>query len=100
MKWPLMSTAAAFAVLGFQTSHTGYAPPPRVGPKVEGGKGQERARRRLAAKLKANKQIPSGARVTRQQERAVQRSAAKHARVTPAEFGRRKMAVLKKARAE
>lgn len=53
-------------------------------PKSEPGAGVLRARARLAAKLKANKAIPSSERVTRQQIRAQQRKEAKTWRETPA----------------
>lgn len=85
---------ALAALIKSDFAHAGYAPAPRVGPKVEKGTGAERARKRHAAKLKANQLIPSGDRMTRQRYRALKRTAAKESRITPAEFGRRKMAIL------
>lgn len=99
MKHLLQSVAGFFGIARSDFSFTGYAPPPRVGPKVEFGGGAHRARKRLNAKLKANKLIPSGDRMTRQRLRAMKRAAVKESRITPAEFGRRKMEVLKRAKA-
>ena len=98
MKFASHLKSSALGVLammfGMNTSHVSYAPPPRVGPKVQKGLGAERARKRLAAKLKANKAIPSGAYVSRQQRRSQARSEAKKVRIKPAEFARRKMSAI------
>lgn len=90
-------TAGALAIMGYAglSDHQGYAPAKRVGPKKETGWGAARARARLNAKLKANDAIPSGDRVTRQRIRQAQRAEAKKQRITPAEFGRRRMAVIR-----
>lgn len=53
-----------------------------------------RADARLAAKLKANKAIPSAGKMTRQQRRRTALKQAKSARLSAAEFGRRKMKVI------
>jgi len=42
------------------------------------GKGMERERDRMAAKVEANKSIPSGDRMTRQRRRAAERAATVH----------------------
>jgi hypothetical protein len=92
---------AAFGHLGFDVlaDHNDYAPAKRVGPKKERGLGAERARKRLKAKLKANESIPSGDRMTRQRRRQAERIEAKQHRITPAEFGRRKMDAIRRGAA-
>lgn len=84
-----LSTGLGALIAQFGATQEAYAPPRRSAPKVENGAGARRAAKRLAAKRKANKAIPSGAYMTRQQRRAEERADAKARRVTPAEQARR-----------
>ena len=62
--------------------------------------GADRAAARLRAKLNANKDIPSGERMTRQRRRAAARAKARQARIAPAEFARRKMKAINTGRSK
>lgn len=89
---------AGLTALPLQAKGSTPAPPGSY-TRAAPGEGVRRAQRRLAAKLKANRAIPSPSRITRQQRRAQARMQAKKTRLTPAEYGRRKMAVIRQSRA-
>lgn len=99
-KWPyILNGINPLGLLKSVNPVNHYIPARRVGPKPVEGNGQVLAEARLRAKRKANKAIPSGYRMTRQQRRAAERADAKRERLSPAEFGRRKMGVINRGAA-
>lgn len=82
---------------GSAISEPNYAPSKRVGPKRQGGAGVARAAQRKKASIKRNQAIPSGYTYSRQQRRAKDRRESKLNRISAAEFGRRKMQVIRQS---
>lgn len=97
MRGSLLSYASMLAGLRFNFDGRGRFGIPQPAPTGKTkGLGVLRAELRFVEKLRKNKAIPSAARVTRQQIRAAARSEAKKNRISPAEFGRRKMEAIKR----
>ncbi|WP_419737794.1 hypothetical protein [Ruegeria sp.] len=104
MKMAQMLYGALLAGLTSMPLQAGRATPAPPGQhtrqytRAAPGAGVGRAQRRWVAKLKANRAIPPASRLTRQQRRAQTRIEAKRLRLTPAEYGRRKMAARRMSR--
>jgi hypothetical protein len=63
---------------------------------VVAGEGTRRAKERLRARQRANEGTPNTSKMTRQRLRAEERRWLKETRITPAEFARRKIAIINK----